>query len=249
MRTKSITYIIKKYGLRSKRLYPKVAMKYEEALERLKKYSNEEFEVKRVVDNVWHPQESVSDHCQLDGCGRKIRYEYHVANKKTGKEIIVGSTCVCILMGFSELERKEFLSIDGVIRERAELKDWVRDNTDVVEALRWLKSHEVWLYRPYWEEIEHTKLLDEDSEFIRNNIEKEKSFYEKRMAKEKEIKAKEEAERKKQAGVIEKLEALLVKEPMNWFYQSLKNQIGNRVLSDKQVWCVERDYQKKIVCA
>lgn len=177
MRSTPIVEIIRKYGLNSKRLNPKNRIKYEDAVKLVKQYDSSDLRIDDVIDNTRKNSHNHC-HCGIPGCGQKIRYEYILVPKGdyegTDKEIVAGSTCVWPTLGMSELTKKEFLKLDSVIRNHYELLDWMDNNKDVVEKLNKLKENEVFAFRAFWQEIESSPLLKEDTEYIRNlDIDKE----------------------------------------------------------------------------
>lgn len=167
MRTVAIIDIIKRYGLSSKRLSPKSRIKYEDAVKAVKQYSTSKLEIKEVLDNS-RVKSHNGCHCGLPGCGQRIRYEYILEDKDSKQELVAGSTCVWPTLGLSELQAKDFMKYDEVIRNHYQLKDWMEANKDVVEKLNKLKDNNVTYFKAFWEEIEDAPLLDKDTEYIRS---------------------------------------------------------------------------------
>ena len=266
MRTVPIINIIRRYGLSSKRLSPKNRIKYEDAIKSLKGYENADMAIDEVIDNYWKPEKSISHHCQIPGCGQKIRYEYVLKDKRSAKKVIVGSTCVWPTLGFSELGKKEFDTLDKAVREHGLLITWMAENQDVVDKLGRLKSENLTFFRAFWQEIEYCRLTDEDTEYIRNvDVDKE---IEKRNKAEERRKNRLEARKNIQQypirppynpenedasykKVLKSLETLANENPQNHFYYSLVQQSKRRRLTDNQMFYIKRDantrwYEKSI---
>ena len=264
MRTVPIFQIIQRYGLTSKRLHPKNRIKYEDAIKSLKGYENADMAIDEVIDNCWMPKKSLSHHCQIPGCGQRIRYEYVLKDKRSEKKLVVGSTCVWPTLGFSELDKKQFDSLDKAVREHGLLVTWKAENPDIVNKLEALKAEGLTYYRAFWEEIEYCRLTDEDTEFIRNvDVQAE---VEKRNKAEERRKQRMEARKRLYSNpvsysqstaynpdseddcykkVIKCLETLKNENPTNHFYYSLMMQSKKRRLSDNQIFYIKRDANKR----
>ena len=253
MRTVSITEIIRRYGLSSKRLSPKNRIKYTDAVKGITKYESADYTLDGVIDNKLEPNHSISCNCQIPGCNMRIRYEYVLKDKKSGNKVVAGSTCVWPTLGMSELEKKEFLSYDKAIKEHSDLLEWEKANPDVVAKLDRLKGLSLHQYRPYWEEIEYSRLMDEDTEYIRNldvdeivrRLEEAKRVKEERRRKEEEYRKASDEEKKRLDDeynrVLQGLDSLIENNPDSAFYKSLKSQVRyGRKLTEKQCDCVKR---------
>lgn len=251
MRSKSLISIIKRYGINSKRLSPRYKIKYEDAIKAIKKYESSELKIVDVIDNCVTPNKSISKKCQIPGCGHRIRYEYVLENKDTGEKIVAGSTCVWPTLGFSEIQKKEFGGYEKVIKEHNDMILWSRENPDIVMKLNRLKSEGFMKYRPFWEEIEFSRLHPEDEEYIRNtDVDKLIQEREERRIKREEMlrRNREEQERinKEYDKIISSLEDLITENPNNNFYNSLMEQHKHgRRLSPRQVRCIKINANKK----
>lgn len=251
MRTKSIISIINRYGVNSRRLSPKCKIKYEQAIEAIKQYESADLKIADVIDNYITPKKSVSCKCQLPGCGHRIRYEYILEDKKSGDRMVAGSTCVWPTLGFSEIQKKEFNGYEKIIKEHSEMVLWARENPDIIDKLDTLKREGFMKYRPFWEEIEFSRLHPEDEEYIRNtDVDKliEDREEKKRLREEYLRATKEERERteKEYSKIITSLEDLVNSDPNNRFYSSLLTQHkqGKR-LSQKQIRCIKVSANKR----
>lgn len=259
MRTVPIFKIIQRYGLTSRRLSPKNRIKYEDAIKSLKGYENADMAIDEVIDNCWKPEKSMSHHCQIPGCGQRIRYEYVLKDKRSEKKLIVGSTCVWHTLGFSELDKKQFDSLDKAVREHGLLVTWKAENPDIVDKLNQMRAENLTYFRAFWEEIEYCRLTDEDTEFIRNvDI---KAEIDKRNKAEERRKKRMEYRRQLHSipvsaysfdseddgykRVISSLETLASENPGNHFYYSLLMQSKKRRLSDNQIFYIKRDANKR----
>ena len=241
MRKTPLIYIIRKYGLGSSRLSLKCRIKYEDALKKMKSYESAELRIVDVIDNHFEPSRSISHHCQIESCGQAIRYEYVLENKVTGQRIVAGSTCVWPLLGFSEIQKKEFLTMEEVIRERHLVVEWRQSHREVLERLQVMRANQFWQFRPFWEEVEYTRLTDDDTNYIlsvdlerlvNEKREKERKQEERRAAEEKARLEAEEAEQK----LLKGLDKLVVTYPQNTFYASLKRQVDSgHKLSENQI--------------
>ena len=168
MRETSIISIIRKYGLNSKKLSEGYRLKFRDTLKDLSLYSNEDLELTEVVDNEASPELSLSDRCMIKGCGKRIRFEYHVHEKNTGNLIVCGSNCCCTLLGLSKLQQKSFKSIEAALKEKKELEDYRKNNPDIVRKLEKLNEYDLPFYKPFCDEIAVSALTEEDTEFIRS---------------------------------------------------------------------------------
>ena len=166
MRSVSIISIIRKFGLNSKKLSSNYRIKFRATLEDLSAYSNDDLELTGVVDNHTDPQLSVSDTCMVEGCGKHIRFEYHLLDKKTGTVISCGSSCCSSLLGLSKLQQKSFKNIETIMKEKAELEGWRKENPHTVKKLMKLAEYDLPFYRPFIEEAEVCALTPEDTDFI-----------------------------------------------------------------------------------
>jgi hypothetical protein len=240
MRTTPIITIIKRYGLTSKRLNPKNRIKYEDAINGLKGYENSELKIADVIDNVRFPHKSISCNCQIPGCNHKIRYEYVLEDKKTKEQLVAGSTCVWPTLGLSELQKKDFLKFEKAVKEYHDMLAWKDENPDVVEKLALLEKEGFTYYRPFWNEIQHCRLTDMDTDYIRNtDVNKMIQQREERKQREEAIrKEREERERQYRESynkVLKGLESLTQAYPENAFYSSLARRVDLGVrLSDSQ---------------
>lgn len=260
MRTVPIFKIIQRYGLTSRRLSPKNRIKYEDAINSLKGYENADMAIDEVIDNCWKPNKSISHNCQIPGCGQRIRYEYVLKDKRSAKKIVVGSTCVWPTLGFSELDKKQFDSLDKAVREHGLLVTWKAENPDIVDKLNTLRAENLVYFRAFWEEIEYCRLTDEDTEFIRNvdvqaEINKRNKAEERRK---KRLEARKqpqnyslrpaynpESEDDCYKKVVKSLETLYTENPGNHFYYSLMQQSKKHRLSDNQIYYIKRDANRR----
>lgn len=250
-RTVSLIYLIRRYGLSPKRLNPKYPIKYEDAIKGLESYESGELKIVDMIDNVLYPHKSVSDHCQIPGCNHPIRYEYVLENKLTHERIVAGSTCVWPTLGLSEIQKKEFITYETVVKEYHAMLEWRNNNPDVVEKIEKAKQANLYRFKPFWQEIDHAALLDEDTEYIRNtDIDKIVAAKEEADRKANEWRMMSEAEREKRRQeyqrVVDALKGLYDSNPNNEFYASLQAQVcRGRRLSDKQVRCIKVACNKK----
>ena len=257
MRSTPIIETLRKYGVNSKRLNPRCKIKYEDAIKAIKAYESADMKIAEVVDNVLEPKKSVSCHCQLPGCGMKIRYEYILENKISKERLVAGSTCVWPTLGFSELQKKEFRSFEKVIKDHSELVEWSNDNPDIIDKLKRLKDEKFFYYRAFWEEIEFCRLTDTDTDFIRNvDVDKlieDREAKKRRIAEEKrkrEEYLKASAEKRAEIDreyneVLNALNTLFNNNPTNRFYKSLKLTVDSgRKLSETQMRCIKIDANK-----
>ena len=160
-------------------------IRYREALQALKAYQNSELELVRMIDNYLFPSKSLSCNCQLDGCHQRIRYEYVMRSKITKDIVVVGSTCVWIMLGLSEEEIKKFEKIESSIKDFHKMIEWRKNNMDVWDKLMQLKKSDLKWFQPFWEEVEYSPLCDEDTNYIRSidvdrEIQKEKDRLERK---------------------------------------------------------------------
>jgi len=166
MRDTSIISIIRKHGLDSRRLDPKFRIKYRAVLCNLSSFSNEKLKLINVIDNMAHPELSVSDRCMITGCNKHIRYENLVEEKQTGNIIVCGSNCCATLLGLSELQQKKLHDIEEALKEKAELEEWKKANSGTVRKLEELSKYNLPFYQPFINEIEASALTPEDTDFI-----------------------------------------------------------------------------------
>lgn len=245
MRTVSIVSIIRKYGLSSKRLNPKNRIRYEDAIKGLKGYESSELKIVEVIDNHLFPNKSISCNCQIPGCNHKIRYEYVLENKCSKDKIVAGSTCVWPTLGFSEIEKKDFLRYEKVVKKFHDMVEWKDKNLDVWDKLMKLKSADMSNYRAFWKEVEYCRLTDEDTEYIRGLDVDELIRRRDRREQEKEEFRRMSTEQKKQKEVeynkvLDGLETLLKRYPDNRFYQSLDGVVrAGYKLSNRQLRCIK----------
>lgn len=234
MRTTSIISIIRKYGLNSKRLNPKNRIKYTDAIKALKGFENADLAIQDVIDNQRFPQHSHSTHCQVPGCGMHIRYEYILKNKGDSSELVAGSTCVWALLGLSELEIKQFKGLENAIKEYHMLEDWKALNPDVVDKLNQMKTEGINRFRPFWMEIEFSRLTDEDTDYIRK-VDLSALINPKPVVANPTVAEVVNQVTKNSPKVIQSLEILSDRYPNNLFYKSLKQQVERgKTLSYKQ---------------
>jgi hypothetical protein len=158
--------------------------------------------------------------------------------------MVAGSTCVWPTLGLSEIQKKEFLTYEKVVKEYHDMLQWRQENPDVVAKLFRMKSEKLNQFRPFWEEAEHCRLMDEDTEYIRSTDvdkiikarderERQKAEY-RRMTEEQRRKSNEEYQK-----VLEGLETLRNKYPENHFYASLSATAKNYRLSKGQIRCIK----------
>jgi hypothetical protein len=127
---------------------------------------------------------------------------------------------------------------------------WKKDNPDVVEKIEKAKQANLSQFRPFWEEITHSALLDEDTEYIREtNIDQIITAREERDRKAREwcqlsLQQREEQKAEYQK-VLTALDALVQANPENHFYASIKALSDRGIhLSDKQIRCIKIDTNK-----
>lgn len=253
MRSTPIIQIIRRYGLSSRRLSPKAHIKYEDAIKQMTQYESASLKIDDVIDNGLFPNKSISCHCQMPGCNHKIRYEYVLKNKVSGEKIVAGSTCVWPALGFSELQVKEFKDLEKVLKEHHALVEWSNDHPDILEKLARMRQEGLSQFRPFWEEVEVSRLTDEDTDYIASidvdkvleDREKEKQ---RRAARQAELRAYMNAsasEKQKMdedyQRVLEGLNCLIKAYPENAFYQSLQAQSERRKLTGSQIRCIKLD--------
>ena len=257
MRSTSIISIIRRYGISSKRLSPKYKIKYEDAIKGIKAYESSEMKIADVIDNVISPHKSISCHCQLPGCGMKIRYEYVLENKLSHEKLVAGSTCVWPTLGFSELQKKEFRNFEKVIKDHSELIEWSNEHPEVVDKLNRLRNENFTYYRAFWEEIEFCRLNDEDTAFIesvdvdtliKEREDRKRLREERRKEREAYVKATEEEKKRmdeEYESVLKGLDSLVSAHPENRFFISLKSQVnrGNK-LSKRQIACIKNSVNR-----
>lgn len=257
MRTKSIIYIIRRYGLSSKRLSPKGRIKYEDAIKGLEGYENSELRIADVIDNVLFPHKSVSCKCQIPGCNHRIRYEYVLENKESHERFVAGSTCVWPTLGLSELQKKEFLTFENVVKEYHDMIQWRKENPDIIEKLEKAKQAKLNQFRPFWEEIDHCRLMEEDEEYIRStDIDKIIRAKEENDRKRDEYRRMTEEQRRRNdeeyQKVLDGLNSLVEFYPDNDFYKSLQSTVshGFRLSANQvryvKIGCNKRWYEKNI---
>lgn len=251
MRSKSLISIIRRYGINSRRLSPRYKIKYEDAVKGIKKYESAELKIADVIDNYVTPKKSVSCKCQIPGCGHRIRYEYILENKDNGERMVAGSTCVWPTLGFSEIQKKEFNSYEKIIKEHNDMILWSRQNPDIIDKLETLKREGFNKFRPFWEEVEFSRLHPDDEEYIRNidvqalinEREEKKRIREENLKRLKEEREKNDREYNK---IIECLEDLARANTGNRFYNSLLSQHEcGKKLSPKQIRCIKVNANKK----
>ncbi len=167
MRDVSIISIIRRFGLNSKKLSEDYRVKFRDALKDLSEYCNDKLELVEVIDNRANPELSISSKCMVQGCGKNIRFEYHIHEKNVDKLIVCGSNCCCTLLGLSKLQQKSFKSIEASLKEKKELEDYKKSNPDIIEKLEKLKGYDLPFYKPFCDEITASALTGEDTEFIR----------------------------------------------------------------------------------
>lgn len=247
MRSTPIIDIIRKYGLSSRRLSPRAHIKYEDAIKKITEFESASLKIVDVIDNGLFPSKSVSCRCQMPGCNHRIRYEYVLENKISKDRVVAGSTCVWPALGFSELQVKEFKGLETVLKEHHALVEWTNEHPDLVDKLNRLKNEGFNQFRPFWQEIEISRLTDKDTEYLKTIdvdelIQKREEEKAKRARRTAEIrraaqmsiaeKAKMETEYKR---VLAGLDTLVKAYPDNSFYASLLRQSEKRKLSPEQV--------------
>lgn len=257
VRTRSLVSIIKKYGWSLKRKWQKKnRIPYKEIVRNLLQMEKNELQISEVIDNYLYPEKSKSKHCQLDGCGQRIRYEYVLKSKKTDEEKIVGSTCVWVVMGFSEVEKVRFGKLDNAVRDYFSAQQWKKEHADLWSKLERLKNENFTEFTPFWEELDYVALCQEDTDYIAqidvDSLIKVREEKRRRDAeREAELKRiwkanKEERERidAEYTKVINALDSLITLYPNNTFYPDLKKRSLLYRLSPRQIKCVKVDYNK-----
>lgn len=247
MRSTPIIDIIRKYGLSSRRLSPRAHIKYEDAIKKITEFESASLKIVDVIDNGLFPSKSISCRCQMPGCNHRIRYEYVLENKISKDRVVAGSTCVWPALGFSELQVKEFKGLETVLKEHHALVEWSNEHPDLIAKLNRLKDEGFNQFRPFWQELEISRLTDKDTEYLKTvdvdeliqKREEEKAKRAKRAAELRKIaqmsdeeRAKKETEYKK---VLDGLNMLVKAYPDNDFYASLLRQSERRKLSPEQV--------------
>ena len=225
MRDTSIIYIIRRYGLNSKKLDPNYRYRFRQAIDDLDQFSTDSLKLVEVIDNVSEPEKSLSDRCMIEGCGKRIRYEAHVMNVDTGDTLVCGSHCCCTLLGLSKLKAHSFMRIEEALKEKAELEEWKKNNPETVKKLETLSKYNLPFYQPFIDEIETSALTPEDTEFINKvNI-------------------------KLVIGDLKYLSMLddLIKDDPLDIYKSIKNHSAQgKYLSAKQKDFIDRQYEKML---
>jgi hypothetical protein len=166
MRTNSIISILRKRRALRRRASRRI--KYAEALQLLKAYENNNLKIKTLIDNKLQPNKSISNKCTLDGCGHPIRYEYVLVTIDTGIEKVVGSTCVAVMLDLSKEQIKEFSKIETTMKDFHDMLLWRKTNMDVWEKLQEIKKLNLEWFKPFWEEVDFSRLHPEDEDFIRS---------------------------------------------------------------------------------
>lgn len=257
VRTKSLVSIIRKYGWSLKRKWQKKnRIPYKDIVRGLLQMEKNELQISEVIDNYLYPNKSKSNHCQLDGCGQRIRYEYVLKSKKTGVEKIVGSTCVWVVMGFSEVEKVRFGKLDNAVRDYFSAQQWKKEHADLWSKLERLKSENFTEFTPFWEELDYVALCQEDTDYIaqidvdsliKAREEKRKREAERKAEMERIWKAnKEEREKidEDYRKVSSALDTLISLNPNNTFYSDLKKHSLLNRLTPRQIKCVKVDFNK-----
>ncbi len=226
MRDTSIISIIRKYGLSSKKLDPKYRVHFLKVLENLDRFNTDSLKLVEVIDNVSKPERSLSDRCQIPGCGKKIRYEAHVLNADTGEYITCGSNCCCTLLGLSKIQAKNFMRIEEALKEKAELEQWKKDNPETVKKLELLSRYDLPFFQPFINEIRYSALNPEDTSYIN------------------------EVNVKLVIGDLKYLSLLddLIRDDPKEIYRSIRNHVleKGRYLSNKQKDFIEREYDRML---
>ena len=226
MRDTSIISIIRKYGLSSKKLDPRYRVRFLQALENLDRFNTDSLKLVEVIDNVSKPERSLSDRCQIPGCGKKIRYEAHVLNADTGEYITCGSNCCCTLLGLSKIQARNFMKIEEALKEKAELEQWKKDNPETVKKLDLLSKYDLPFFQPFINEVSHSALTPEDTSFI------------------------DEVNTKLVIGDLRYLSMLddLVRDEPKEIYKSIRDHVleKGKYLSTKQKSFIEREYDQML---
>lgn len=226
MRDTSIISIIRKYGLSSKKLDPRYRVHFLQALENLDRFNTDSLKLVEVIDNVSKPERSLSDRCQIPGCGKKIRYEAHVLNADTGEYITCGSNCCCTLLGLSKIQARNFMKIEEALKEKAELEQWKKDNPETVKKLDLLSKYDLPFFQPFINEVSHSALTPEDTSFI------------------------DEVNSKLVIGDLKYLFMLddLVRDEPKEIYKSIRDHVlkKGKYLSTKQKSFIEREYDQML---
>ncbi len=231
-------------------------IRYDQALEALKVYQNNELRILTVIDNNIFPEKSVSHVCQIPSCSQRIRYEYVMENKNNNEKLIVGSTCVWELLGLSQEEIKSFTKVENSIKDYHRKIKWERENPDVCDKIVKLKENKVNFFRPFWEEIGYAPLDDEDTNYIRG-LDVDDVIYkesQKLLAVQIAVESNRNRIINKSAptpdnydDAINGLKQLSIAFPSNSFYASLLSWVENgRVLSKAQIACIEKDIINKL---
>ena len=225
MRDTSIISIIRCFGLNSKKLNPKYRVRFLDTLQDFDKFSTDSLKLVEVIDNRSQPGLSMSDRCQIPGCGKKIRYEAHVLNTDTGEYITCGSNCCCTLLGLSKIQARSFMKIEEALKEKAELEEWKKANPETVKKLETLSRYNLPFYKPFIDEIETSALTPEDTRFIN------------------------EVNIKLVIGDLKYLSMLddLIKDDPLDIYKSIRNHSSQgKYLSTKQKEFIDRQYEKML---
>ena len=231
----------------------KERIRYDQALEALEIYHNDELKISTVIDNGFFPEKSISHTCQVPSCSQRIRYEYVMENKKNGDILVVGSTCVWELLDMNSEQIKDFNRIERSIKDYHKMLEWSKENPDVVEKLERLKMKDIGFFRPFWEEIEYAPLDAEDTDYIRE-LDVDKVIYVESniaiKAKTRVFKNRERAQRILPSNyntLLGYLKELTSSYPNNKFYNDLSSWVSSgKTLSSGQLSCIDNDYKKKI---
>ncbi len=240
MARESILSILRRNG--RTRFLKKKHMKYIDALNKLRSYQKGNLRLTDVVDNAWTPSKSISDKCQVEGCGKRIRYEYILRNVETEEMLIAGSTCVWAMLDLSKDEIKDFNKIERTIKDYHKSLKWRLDNPDVWEKVVELKKRGFRDFEPFWVEAERVDLTDEDTEYLRNlDLDTAGTVTLSGHSGHSTVSSLSKDEYKK---VMEYLELLSDKYPDRRYIQYLWSISKNTVLSDQQVRSVKLEVQK-----
>lgn len=240
MARESILEILRRNG--RTRFLLKKHMKYVDALNKLRSYQKGNLSLVDVIDNGWTPSRSVSDKCQVEGCGKKIRYEYILKNTENDSRIVAGSTCVWVLLDMSKEEIKDFNKIERTIKDYHKSLKWRLDNPDVWDKVVELRNRNLKEFEPFWVEVERIDLVEEDTEFLRNlDMSVVEHMVLSGNSRGGTVSSLTTDEYKK---VIGYLNDLVVKYPDRTYLQYLLTTSKSMVLSDQQVRTVKIEVQR-----
>lgn len=228
MRTVAIIDIIRKYGLRSKRLKPRNRIKYEKALKALNSYKLGALKIENFRD-LYSLKNPVYSRCDI--CHHRIRFEYTVVNTVSGETYKVGTTCCLTLLGIDGVDKKEFLRLEGVVRNRDDAVKWKEAHKDIYDKMVNALNHGFYKIAPFIEELDVAPLMEKDENYVLgldyDNIIKSIE-HDKRVKEEKRIRKLEHKNVYRRSSdefenAVKALEILKVAYPTEFIYKGILN--------------------------